>query len=109
MMREVLTLVGAAGFLAAVGTSASAFPATSTGLTAAEPMIVQADFICGPGYHLGRGGRRCWPNGWAPAEEIPPGFIPPPRQSAYVYAPSPVLECPPGYHLGRGLRRCWPD
>jgi hypothetical protein len=109
MMRDVLTLVGAAGFLAMLVTSASAMPIPSPQLAAPQPLVEQADFVCGPGYHLGRGGRRCWPNGWAPAEEIPLGFVPPPRAPAYAYAPPPVLECPPGFHLGRGLRRCWPD
>ncbi len=106
-MRKVLTLAGAACFLAALGTAASAMPIPSLQPAAPEPLVTQADFVCGPGYHLGRGGRRCWPNGWAPVEEIPSGFLPPPRQ--YAYAPPPVLECPPGFHLGRGLRRCWPD
>jgi hypothetical protein len=109
MMRGVLTLVGAAGFLAALGSAASALPIPSPQLALTEALVTQADFACGPGYHLGRGGRRCWPNGWAPVEEIPPGFFPSPREPAYVYAPPPALECPPAYHLGRGLRRCWPD
>jgi hypothetical protein len=107
--------MGAAGLFALIGTAASAVPlagASRIGPSsplAENPLATTVDFVCGPGYHLGWGGRRCWPNGWAPAEEIPPGFVPPPREPQYVYAPPPVLECPPGYRLGRGLRRCWPE
>lgn len=82
----------------------------SAALDAAPAALVQkVDAWCGPGYHIGRGGRRCWPNGRAPAEEIPVGYVVPRPLPAYVANPPPVLECPAGFHLGRGLRRCWPD
>jgi hypothetical protein len=87
---------------------AEAMPLPAAPLPAA-PAAVKADWICGPGYHIGRGGRRCWPNGRAPLYEIPPGYVVPPPLPAYAANPPPILECPPGYHLGRGLRRCWPN
>lgn len=94
----------------ALGTlPAPAVPGTATLGIGDAPSIVQVDFFCGPGYHIGRGGRRCWPNGRAPAEEIPVGYVVPAPLPVYANNPPPVLECPTGFHLGRGLRRCWPD
>jgi len=43
--------------------------------------------ICGPGYHLGPDGRRCWPNELMGISGA----------------------CPWGYHLGPGGRRCFPN
>lgn len=74
-----------------------------------QTQITLVDWACGPGYHIGAGGRRCWPNGRAPLAEIPSGYVVPPPLPAYAVNPPPILECPPGYHLGRGLRRCWPN
>ncbi len=102
-MRIRLLLAGAAAL--ALLTPATGSAAILPAPLAAPAASVAVAWPCPPGYHLGRGGQRCWPNGWAPAEEIPPGFVPGPR----VYPPPPVLECPPGYHLGRGLQRCWPN
>lgn len=96
-------------FLAIAVSPALAMPGNGgKGLADGAP-ILQVDFFCGPGYHIGRGGRRCWPNGRAPIEEVPVGYVVPPPLPAYANNPPPVLECPAGFHLGRGLRRCWPD
>lgn len=87
---------------------ASAFPlASGSGIREATALVTSIDYRCGPGYHIGRGGQRCWANGWAPDDEIPNGFVPPPRAPQWANNPPPVLECPPGFHLGRGLQRCW--
>lgn len=110
LTRTVLTraafLAGGMLTLALAGiTSASALPATPT-LDLPQAAVVDVDYRCGPGYHIGAGGQRCWPNGYAPAYEIPRGYVPrPPAPGPRL----PVLECPAGYHLGRGLQRCWPN
>lgn len=106
MRIPVTTLLGAAAAaLCLASAPAAAAPIAMPGL-GGGPALLPVDAFCGPGYHVGAGGRRCWPNGWAPRIEIPPGYI---VTTPPVYPPPPVLVCPPGYHIGRGLRRCWPD
>jgi hypothetical protein len=95
MKRLTCGLVFIAGLLSTQGL---AMPGPVSG--AIDPSLVQnVDFACGPGYHLGRGGQRCWSN-------VPggPSFGPPQRGG---FAPS--YGCPPGFHLGRGGQRCWPN
>jgi hypothetical protein len=94
--------------IAAAATSpAIAFPGVAQPPGPAERQITKADWICGPGYHIGRGGRRCWPNGWAPVYEVPPGYVIGPP--VYKVRPLPVYECPIGYHLGPKGKACWPN
>ncbi|MFK8253686.1 hypothetical protein [Ancylobacter terrae] len=103
-MKFPLLAAGLAATLALAAPPASAAPIAP--VATPPSTVATVAWPCPPGYHIGRGGQRCWPNGWAPAEEIPRGFVPPgPR----VEPMPPVLECPPGYHLGRGLQRCWPN
>jgi hypothetical protein len=83
---------------------ALAFPGAAPPAPVAE-QVLKADWICGPGYHIGRGGRRCWPNGWAPVYEVPPGYVV--GRPVYKVKPLPVYECPPGYHLGPKGKSCW--
>lgn len=104
---KLLATICSAALLGAALAPAHAFPAGSPARPA--PAVVLTDWACGPGYHIGAGGRRCWPNGRAPLAEIPYGYVVPPPLPQYAVNPPPILECPPGYHLGRGLRRCWPN
>jgi hypothetical protein len=55
----------------------------------APSQIEKVGFWCGPGYHLGPGGKYCWPNAY---KGVPPHW----RKA-----------CPPGYHLGPKGRECW--
>ncbi|MCK0196012.1 hypothetical protein MWN34_03705 [Ancylobacter sp. 6x-1] len=101
-----LTLPAMAALLPISASAGIATAPLASGPAFAGSAVVKVYGPCPPGYHLGRGGQRCWPNGWAPVEEVPRGFVPPgPR----IEPMPPVLECPPGYHLGRGLQRCWPN
>ena len=95
MKRLALGIAIASGLMS---TQALALPVLNP--APSNPSFVQkVDWPCGPGYHLGRGGQRCW-------SDVPggPSFAAPRRGG---FAPS--WNCPPGYHLGRGGQRCWPN
>ena len=104
MHRSILLALAIA---AASMSPALAVPAAAPPAAPADRQVMKADWICGPGYHIGRGGRRCWPNGWAPVYEVPRGYYV--GRPVYAVKPLPVYECPPGYHLGPKGRACWPN
>jgi hypothetical protein len=107
-MIKSFAAIAAIGAVVALTSPACAMPLAPLSALG-DGAILKADWICGPGYHIGAGRRRCWPNGRAPLYEIPPGYVVPAPLPAYALNPPPILECPRGYHLGRGLRRCWPN
>ncbi|MBN8995733.1 MAG: hypothetical protein J0H63_11325 [Rhizobiales bacterium] len=126
MLRTALL---AAGLVFSVAGAASAMPIAPAVPAPAAAPIIQVDSICGPGYHLGSGQMRCWPNGGGGPGYCRPGLHPGPYGKGCIPAEGPAYlppmpsykapyppgiptwagQCPYGMHPGSGDKRCWPN